>query len=110
MIEWETGKTSTEPLSLVAADDPVTCAEYAKQNNLLESPGWERFKDIAKREKKLLHMVNQAKLRAYKTSPEYKYRFEVPRDYKHALRIDELNKNTKWQDAIDTKLNQIDKL
>ena len=108
MIEWENGETSTEPLSVVAADDPVTCAIYAKDHNLLEAPGWKRFKGIAKREKKLLRMVNQAKLRSYSTAPKYKYGFEVPRDYKHALRLDELNKNTKWQDAIDTELKQID--
>ena len=40
--------------------------------------------------------------------PKYKYGFEVPRDYRHALRLDEINKNTKWQDAIGTELQQID--
>ena len=108
MIEWENGETTSEPLSIVAADDPVTCAIYAKENNLLEASGWKRFKPIAKREKKLLRMVNQAKLRSYNTAPKYKYGFEVPRNYVHALRLDELNKNTKWQDSVNTELNQID--
>ena len=31
MIEWETGDITAEPLSIIAADDPVTCAIYAKQ-------------------------------------------------------------------------------
>ena len=31
MVEWETGEISGEPLSLIAADDPVTCATYAKK-------------------------------------------------------------------------------
>ena len=96
MIEWENGEVTSEPLSIVAADDPVTCAIYAKENNLLEAPGWKHFKPIAKREKKLLRMVNQAKLRSYNTAPKYKYGFEVPRNYVHALRLDELNKNTRW--------------
>ena len=26
MVEWETGEITEEPLSLIAADDPVTCA------------------------------------------------------------------------------------
>jgi hypothetical protein len=43
MIEWETGETTAEPLQLIAADDPVTCAIYAKENNLLDQPGWRRF-------------------------------------------------------------------
>ena len=72
MIEWENGETSTEPLSVVAAYDPVTCAIYAKDHNLLEAPGWKHFMGIAKRDKELLRMVNQAKLRSYSTAPKYK--------------------------------------
>ena len=26
MVEWETGEITEEPLSLIVADDPVTCA------------------------------------------------------------------------------------
>ena len=32
-IEWETGDITFEPLSVIAADDPITCAAYAKENN-----------------------------------------------------------------------------
>ena len=65
MIEWETGEITAEPLSIIAADDPVTCAIYAKQHNLLELDGWKQFKGIAKRQKKLFRMANQAKLRSF---------------------------------------------
>ena len=34
-ILWENGETSIEPLSLIAADDPVSCAIYARKNNLI---------------------------------------------------------------------------
>jgi hypothetical protein len=40
MIEWETGETTAEPLHLIAADDPVTYAIYARDNILLDKPGW----------------------------------------------------------------------
>ena len=40
MVEWETGEITEEPLSLIAADDPVTCAEYAKKHDLLHLDGW----------------------------------------------------------------------
>ena len=29
-MEWETGETTYEPLSLLSGDDPVSCAEYGK--------------------------------------------------------------------------------
>lgn len=108
LIEWENGEITTEPLSLIAADDPVTCAIYARDNNLLDQPGWKKFKGIAKREKKFTRMVNQAKLRSYNTAPRYKYGFEVPRNYNHALEIDKKNNNTKWKDAANLELKQID--
>jgi hypothetical protein len=61
-IEWETGELTHEPLPVIAADDPVTCALHAKENNLLDQPGWKGFKSIARRQKKLIWMVNQSKL------------------------------------------------
>ena len=108
MVEWENGEVTSEPLSIIAADDPVTCAIYAKDCNLLDKPGWKRFKSIAKRQKKFTRMVNQAKLRSFRRSPKYKYGFEVPHDYNHAKRLDERNGNTRWQDAIDLETDQID--
>jgi hypothetical protein len=31
--EWENGEISNEPMTTIAADDPVTCAIYAKDNS-----------------------------------------------------------------------------
>ena len=95
-MEWENGEITAEPLSIIAADDPITCATYAKDNGLLDTPGWKRFKRLAMRTKKFLRAVNQAKLRSYNTAPKFKYGFEVPRDYAHALRLDKQNGNTRW--------------
>ena len=63
LIEWETGEQTEEPLNLVIADDPITVAQYAKDNNLLDTPGWKRLKRIASREKKLdLHIEQRRHL------------------------------------------------
>ena len=40
MVEWEKGEITEEPLSIIAQDDPVTCAAYAKEHNLLHLPMW----------------------------------------------------------------------
>jgi hypothetical protein len=107
MIEWENGEITTEPLATIAADDPVTCAIYAKENNLLELDGWKRFKSIAKREKVLNRLVHQVKLRSYRTTPKFKYGFEIPRDYNHAMELDKRNGNTKWADATKLEMDQL---
>ena len=39
-VEWETREVTFEPLSVIAADDPVTCVAYAKQHDLLALEGW----------------------------------------------------------------------
>jgi hypothetical protein len=44
MVEWENGETTTEPLSVIAADDLVTCAIYAKEHDLLDTEGWKRLR------------------------------------------------------------------
>jgi hypothetical protein len=53
-------------------------------------------------------MVNQAKLRSYCTVPKYQYGFEVPKDYQHAVRLDEKARNTKWQDSTKLEMAQLD--
>ena len=108
MIEWENGEITSEPLSIIGADDPVTCAIYARENNLLNKPGWKRFARLAKREKKLLRLQNQVKLRSYRTSPRYKFGYELPRnnDYNHAIELDKRNGNTLWRDSIKLEIDQ----
>jgi hypothetical protein len=39
MIEWEGGEITAEPLNVIAKDDPVTCAVYARENNFFTSKG-----------------------------------------------------------------------
>jgi hypothetical protein len=39
MLEWENGEKKPEPLDVVAKDDPITCAIYAKENGLLDTSG-----------------------------------------------------------------------
>jgi hypothetical protein len=108
VVEWENGETTSEPLKVIAADDPVSCAIYARENGLLDTAGWKQFKGIAKRENKFMRLVNQAKLRSFRTAPRYKYGFEVPRDYNHAMRLDEQAGSNKWAEAVKTELEQID--
>ena len=48
-IEWEVGEITFEPLSVIAADDPITCAAYVKEKNLYNLDGWKRFRHLIKR-------------------------------------------------------------
>ena len=107
MVKWQNGEVTTEPLSIVAKDNPVLCAIYGRDHGLLDSPGWQRFRTLARRQKKLLRMVNQAKLRSYRTAPKYQYGHEVPRNYQHAIELDKKNGNDKWKECTALEMNQL---
>jgi hypothetical protein len=107
MIEWVNGETTTEPLSVIAIDDPITCAMYALENNLLDKPGWKRFSKMARRQKKLFHEANQVKLRSFRTTPRYMYGIEIPRDFEHAVQLDLQNGNTLWQECTELEMQQL---
>jgi Reverse transcriptase (RNA-dependent DNA polymerase) len=94
MIEWENGEITTEALAIIAADDPVTYAIYARDHRILDKHGWKRFNNIEKHKKQFTRQVNQAKLRSFNTADSYRYGYEVPRTYEHAMRLDQRNGNT----------------
>jgi hypothetical protein len=107
MVEWETGEITSEPLNIVAADDPVSCALYARDKNLLRDASWRRFKHIAKRHGKYLREINQAKLKSFRRTPKYEYGYEVPKSYNHAIELDKAAGNSKWQDSVKFELEQL---
>ena len=107
LVNWETGESTYEPLHIVAADDPVTCAIYGKENNLLDQEGWRRFRRLANRQKKLLRFAKQAKLRSVRHKPVYKYGFLVPRNHDQAMELDLKNGNTKWREAEMLEMAQL---
>jgi hypothetical protein len=108
MVEWENGEITAEPLAMIADDNPVTCAIYARENDLLETEGWKRFNWIAKRQKKMFRMANQAKLRSFRTAPKYQYGFEIPRDYNRAIILDERNQTNNWVESTMLEMQQMD--
>jgi len=100
------GEVTSEPLSIIASDSPVTYAIYTREY-LLELDGWKHFKGIARQDKKLLCMVNQAKLQSYHMVPNCKYIYEVPWDYNHAIELEKCNGNTMWQDSTGYEMTKL---
>ena len=106
-VLWEDGSETWEPLNMMIKDDPATLAKYAKENNLLETPGWKSLKRIARRAKFLQRMINASKRRQQHDAVRYKFGVRVPRNVKEALKFDRENGNTLWADAMETELAQL---
>ena len=102
-----TGEKTYETLSVLAADDPVTCATYAKENDLLHIDGWNRFWKLAKRDKILIRAVIRSKIRQTRRSNKYMFGYLIPKSYKEGLEFDKGNNNTKWADAVRDEMDCI---
>ena len=72
---------------ILAADDPVTCATYAKENDLLHIDGWNRFRNLAKRDKTLTRAVMQSKIKQARRANKYMFGYIIPRSYKEAWNL-----------------------
>ena len=72
-VEWESGEITFEPVSIIADDDPVTCAAYAKENGLLALEGWCRFRSLAKKDKGFARAIKQSKIRQVRRSQTYMF-------------------------------------
>ena len=87
-IEWETGEIT------LAADDPITCAAYAKEKFLYNLDGWKRFRHLIKKEKHLTRAIKQSKIRQVRHAKKYMFGFLIPRNYTEALEFDKANNNS----------------
>ena len=106
-VEWETGEITFEPLSIIAADDPVTCAAYAKEKDLFALEEWRRFRSLAQKDKVLARVIKQSKIRQVRRSQTYMFGHLIPRNYIEAMQFDSENKNSKWYDAIKLEMESM---
>ena len=88
LVNWETGEKTYDPLSVLAADDPVTCASHAKENDLLHVDGWKRCRNLARRDKTITRAIMQSKIRQARRSNKNMFGYLIPRSYKEALEFD----------------------
>jgi hypothetical protein len=105
LVEWDDGSESWEPLDTMIKDDPVSVALYASDNNLLDTPGCKRIKHVARSKKRMNRMINQTKVN--RKGANYSFGVQVPRNAKQAIKIDAANGNTRWTEAMDKEIANI---
>ena len=88
-------------MSVLAADDPITCAAYAKEKNLYNLDG------LIKKEKQLTRAIKQSKIRQVRHAKKYMFGFLIPRNYTEALGFDKANNKSKWYDGPKAELDSI---
>ena len=94
-------------MRIIGKSDPVSVAIYGRDNNLLHLDGWKQFQKLARRQKKLIRMANQAKLQSFRNRVVYKFGVQVPQNHAQAMALDAQNGNNFWREAEETELSQV---
>jgi hypothetical protein len=103
-VEWVDGTTSWEPLNLLKESNPVEVAEYAVAAGIAGEPafGWWVPYTMKKRSA-IISAVNK---RYWKKT--HKFGIRLPHSVQEATAIDRENGDTKWADAINKEMTNVD--
>jgi hypothetical protein len=103
---WKNGEKSWVRMDAMQIDDPLMLVAYAHANHLTNQSDWRWVKEYASTESEM-----EAITRVYKASSKsdkrMKFGVEVPQGMKAAMRLDAVNGNTLWRDALKKELQQI---
>ena len=89
------GEITFEPLSVIAVDDPIACAAYAKEKNFYNLDGWKGFRHLIQKQKLLTRAIKQSKIRQVRHAQKYMFGYLILRNYTEALEFDKANNISK---------------
>jgi len=107
LVQWGDHTQSFAPVHVIAEDNPVACAQYAKENDLLNTRGWKHCKSLLRTEFSYNTALTVHKQAFNPHSIKFKFGLQVPCTPKEAFELDSKLRQTKWADAVYTELNQI---
>jgi hypothetical protein len=95
-VEWKDGTTYWERLADLKESNPVEVDEYAVTKNLHDEPYFAWWvPHVLKKRNRIIASVTK---RYHKFT--HKFGIQVPKTWDEAVKLDEVNGNTLWQDAI----------
>ena len=103
LVRWKDGSSNWIRLKDLKDSYPVDLMEYAVRNNIQEEPAfawWVPFV-VKKRDS----IISKAKTKYWERT--HKFGIEIPKNVKDAIRIDQENDNTLWQDAIALEMKNV---
>ena len=103
LVEWANGSRQWIDLKILKESNPVQVAEYAIARNIGEEPAFAWWVPYVLRKRDVI--ISAVNSRVRRTS--HKYGIEVPSSVKHAIEIDQKNKNTFWQDALAKEMGNV---
>jgi hypothetical protein len=102
-VKWKDGTTTWVRLADVKESNPVEVAEYAIAQGTHDEPAflwWVLY--TIKRRNRIIGAINA---RYHKQM--HKFSIEIPKDYDECVRLDTINGNTLWQDAVRDEMKKV---
>ena len=101
-VQWKDGTGQWIPLKDIKESNPVSTAEYALSNDLMDEPAfkWWAAYTLKKRDHIICAIVRRKK-------KGLKYGIKVPETVAEAYRLDTENVNTFWKDAIIKEMKNV---
>ena len=103
LVSWLDGSESWVPLSIVKQSYPIEAAEFAVSVGIDKEPAFSWWVPYTLRKRDTI--VSAVKARVKRVT--HKYGVEIPRTVAEALKLDEINGNTHWRDAIDKEMTNL---
>ena len=103
LVSWKDGSQQWVPLKIIKESNPIEVAEFASARGIDVQPAFQWWVPYTLRKRdRIIAAVN---LRVAKTT--HKYGIEVPRTIAEALKLDEINGNNFWRDAIQKEMENV---
>ena len=103
-VRYFSGKKSWIPMEAARNDNPIPLIEYALKNKLKKHREW---KWVLEYQPGQLEELRHAFVTNYEYVPKYKFGVQIPCSISHALKLDRLNGNSLWQEAIQKEMDQL---
>jgi hypothetical protein len=102
-VQWKDGTISWERLADLKESNPVEVDEYAVTKNLHDEPSFAWW---------VPHILEKQNISIAAVTKRYhkrthKFGIQVPKTWDEAVKLDEENGNTIWQDAISKEINNV---
>ena len=94
------GSRSWVAMDAALLQDPVPVIDYVSRKRFHNKPKFEVVRKMMKDETKMAKYRQAFKAKVSK-APRYHFGVEVPRNIKHALQLDRINKNNLWKEATE---------
>jgi hypothetical protein len=103
LLQWKDGSTTWETLKDIKESYPAQLAEYAVQRNIHSKPAFAWW--VPHVLKKRNHII--AKVKSKYWTRTHKFGIRIPKNVTEAKKLDTLNGNTLWWDAICKEMTNV---